>query len=149
MEADGSKHHLTPFVASDKTRVGWGSAEEEIVNDSRREGKKARKTGRKEHEGLEPGDKWERRSFLKAQVALLKCSRCRPRRDMTESHFGSNLESNQANLLPKWLVSHRRNAGLKPAEWFVMLTGTKLKRQREQPSLAVTKQQITATSDPS
>ena len=66
---------------------------------------------------------------------------------MTESHFSSNLETNQANLLPKWLVSRRRSIGLKSAEWFVILTGGKLKQRCERRRLAVTKQQITTTSD--
>lgn len=39
--------------------------------------------------------------FSRAQVALLKRSRCGSRRHMTESHFSLNLESNQANLFPK------------------------------------------------
>ena len=39
--------------------------------------------------------------FPDAQVTILKRSRCRLRRDMTESHFSGNLERNQANLLPK------------------------------------------------
>lgn len=66
---------------------------------------------------------------------------------MTESHFRGNPESNRANLLPKWLVSRRGSAGLKSAEWFVMLTETKLKQRREQRGSEVTKQEISPTSD--